>query len=114
MTVMMLLIISTMLSAETSNTQFIFKNADGNYYMSEESVITLANYLKQLESLLTNYGEQIDNLKKEVENLTSQNQLLQVENEQLKKQLEEQKAQKITWTVVAALTIGGVLYLFVK
>lgn len=110
----MLLIISTTLSAETSNTQFIFKNADGNYYMSEESVITLANYLKQLEMLVANYGEQIDNLKKQIENLNAQNELLKAENEKLKAEVEQQKAQKITWTVVAALTIGGVLYLFVK
>ena len=103
------------LSAEAkSDVEFIFKADDGNYYLSEQSVLALANYIKQLEDLNANYGQQIENLKKQIENLNQQTDLLKAENEKLKVELEQQKQQKIVWTVVATLAIGGVLYIFVK
>ena len=100
--------------ANASDTQLIFRSDDGRYYLTEESVIALANYIKQLEDLNKNYGAQIDNLKKQIDNLTQQTDLLKVENEKLKVELEQQKQQKIVWTVVATLAVGGVLYIFVK
>ena len=103
------------LSAEAkSDVEFIFKADDGNYYLSEQSVLALANYIKQLEDLNANYGQQIENLKKQIENLSTENELLKSENEKLKAEVESQKAQKVAWTVVATLAIGGVLYIFVK
>lgn len=111
----MLLITSTILFAsENDETQLIFRSDDGRYYLTEESVIAIANYIKQLEDLNKNYGAQIENLKKQVENLTQQTDLLKAENEKLKAELEQQKQQKLIWTVVATLAIGGVLYIFVK
>jgi len=100
--------------ANASDTQLIFRSDDGRYYLTEESVIALANYIKQLEDLNKNYGAQIDNLKKQIDNLTQQTDLLKAENEKLKAELEQQKQQKLIWTVVATLAIGGVLYIFVK
>ena len=111
---MMLSITSTILFAGSSETQLIFKSDDGRYYLTEESVIAIANYIKQLEDLNKNYGAQIENLKKQIENLNQQTDLLKAENEKLKVELEQQKQQKIVWTVVATLAIGGVLYIFVK
>ena len=113
-TLTMLLSISTILFANDNDTQLIFKSDDGRYYLTEESVIAIANYIKQLEDLNKNYGAQIENLKKQVENLTQQTDLLKAENEKLKVELEQQKQQKLVWTVVATLAIGGVLYIFVK
>jgi len=110
----MLLSISTIMYANASDTQLIFRSDDGRYYLTEESVIALANYIKQLEDLNKNYGAQIDNLKKQIDNLTQQTDLLKAENEKLKAELEQQKQQKLIWTVVATLAIGGVLYIFVK
>jgi len=100
--------------ANASDTQLIFRSDDGRYYLTEESVIALANYIKQLEDLNKNYGAQIDNLKKQIDNLTQQTDLLKAENEKLKAELEQQKQQKLVWTVVATLAVGGVLYIFVK
>ena len=113
-TLTMLLITSTILFASENETQLIFKSDDGRYYLTEESVIAIANYIKQLEDLNKNYGAQIENLKKQVENLTQQTDLLKAENEKLKAEVESQKAQKVAWTVVAGIVIGGVLYLFLK
>ena len=113
-TLTMLLITSITIYASDSNTQLIFRSDDGRYYLTEESVIAIANYIKQLEDLNKNYGAQIDNLKKQIDNLTQQTDLLKAENEKLKAELEQQKQQKIVWTVVATLAIGGVLYIFVK
>ena len=100
--------------ANGSETQLIFRSDDGRYYLTEESVIAIANYIKQLEDLNKNYGAQIDNLKKQIDNLTQQTDLLKAENDKLKAELEQQKQQKLIWTVVATLAIGGVLYIFVK
>ena len=112
---MMLLSFSMTLFAEAkSDVEFIFKADDGNYYLSEQSVLALANYIKQLEDLNANYGQQIENLKKQIENLSAQNELLKTENEKLKAEIESQKVQKVAWTVVAGIVIGGVLYLFLK
>ena len=113
-TLMMLLITSTILFASVNETQLIFKSDDMRYYLTEESVIAIANYIKQLEDLNKNYGAQIDNLKKQIDNLTQQTDLLKAENDKLKAELEQQKQQKLIWTVVATLAIGGVLYIFVK
>ena len=110
----MLLITSTILFASENETQLIFRSDDGRYYLTEESVIAIANYIKQLEDLNKNYGAQIENLKKQVENLTQQTDLLKAESEKLKVELEQQKQQKVAWTVVAGIVIGGVLYLFLK
>ena len=100
--------------ANASDTQLIFRSDDGRYYLTEESVIAIANYIKQLEDLNANYGQQIENLKKQIENLSQQTDLLKAENEKLKAELEQQRQQKLIWTVVATLAIGGVLYIFVK
>ena len=114
LTLMMLSITSTILFASESETQLIFRSDDGRYYLTEESVIAIANYIKQLEDLNKNYGAQIENLKKQIENLSQQTDLLKAENEKLKAELEQQRQQKLIWTVVATLAIGGVLYIFVK
>ena len=113
-TLMMLLSISTILFASENETQLIFRSDDGRYYLTEELVIAIANYIKQLEDLNKNYGQQIENLKKQIENLSAQNELLKTENEKLKAEIESQKVQKVAWTVVAGIVIGGVLYLFLK
>lgn len=117
---MMLLITSTLYASE-SNTQIILKSDDGRYYLTEQSVIDLANYLKKLEDLNANYSEQITNLKKQIDNLSLQiNELekqisvLEQEKRDLEKALENEKNKKLTWTVVAVLTIGTTIYFFVK
>lgn len=111
----MLLIFSTTLYADTaSNTQFIIQAPDGRYYMDESTVIALANYIKQLEELNKNYGLQIDNLSKQVELLKQQNITLQAQVDSLNQQLKEEKNKQLIYTVVAVITIGTTIILFLK
>jgi len=112
---LMLLTFSTILYANTaSNTQFIIQAPDGRYYMDESMVIALANYIKQLEELNKNYGLQIDNLSKQVELLKQQNITLQAQVDSLNQQLKEEKNKQLIYTVVAVITIGTTIILFLK
>jgi len=115
----MLLSISTMFYAETNNYQFIKQATDGRFYLEEQTVVELANYIKQLEELNKNYLAQIENLKKQIANLEEQ--ILNLEQQVAilnyeKKKLEDMlRAEKLkTWTVVAVVALGATVLLFVK
>jgi len=82
--------------------------------MDESTVIALANYIKQLEELNKNYGLQIDNLSKQVELLKQQNVTLQAQVDSLNQQLKEEKNKQLIYTVVAVITIGTTIILFLK
>jgi len=82
--------------------------------MDESMVIALANYIKQLEELNKNYGLQIDNLSKQVELLKQQNVTLQAQVDSLNQQLKEEKNKQLIYTVVAVITIGTTIILFLK
>jgi len=82
--------------------------------MDESTVIALANYIKQLEELNKNYGLQIDNLSKQVELLKQQNITLQAQVDSLNQQLKEEKNKQLMYTVVAVITIGTTIILFLK
>jgi len=82
--------------------------------MDESTVIALANYIKQLEELNKNYGLQIDNLSKQVELLKQQNITLQAQVDSLNQQLKEEKNKQLIYTVVAVITIGTTIILFLK
>ncbi|MEM2126472.1 MAG: hypothetical protein QXQ53_08765, partial [Candidatus Methanosuratincola sp.] len=58
----------------------IQKSEDGRYYLDEETVIMLANYISKLEDLNANYKLQIANLEEQVKNLKE---LLQIERKQV-------------------------------
>ncbi|MBB6061875.1 phage shock protein A [Thermosipho japonicus] len=106
---------------ETNNYNFIQQSPDGKFYLTEDSVIELANYIKQLQELNANYLKQIENLKaqianleKQILNLEQQVKTLEEENNKLQKELETEKAKKLVWTVVATIAIGSTIYLFIK
>jgi phage shock protein A len=89
--------------------------------MDENTVVELANYIKQLQDLNNNYKAQIENLKaqisnleKQILNLEQQVKTLEEENNKLQKELEVEKTKKLVWTVVATIAIGSTIYLFVK
>lgn len=107
--------------AENDNYQFIFQDKDGRYYLTEDTVIELANYIKKLQDLNTNYLAQINNLKqqianleKQILNLEEQVKILEDENNKLKKELEQERTRKLIWTVVATIFIGSTIILFLK
>jgi phage shock protein A len=107
--------------ANESEYKFIQQDKDGKFYLTEQAVIDLANYIKQLQDLNNNYLAQIDNLKKQIDNLEKQianleQQILslQEEKKKLEQELAMEKMKTITWTVVAAITIGTTIYLFIK
>lgn len=119
---MMLLIISTMNFAnEKNNYNFIQQSPDGRFYLTEDTVIELANYIKQLQELNNNYleqinnlKEQINNLKQQISNLEEQIKVLESKNLELQKELEAEKLKKTVLTVIATITLGTTIYLFVK
>ncbi|EKF49542.1 hypothetical protein H17ap60334_05002 [Thermosipho africanus H17ap60334] len=87
--------------------------------MDENTVVELANYIKQLQDLNNNYKAQIENLKaqianleKQISNLEQQVAILSDEKKKLEAMLKAEKMK--TWTVVAAITIGTTIYLFIK
>ncbi len=114
---MMLLAISTMFSEEF---QIIQRSEDGRWYLTDETVVALANYIKKLEELNENYKKQIEtlesikvNLEQQVETLKAQVEELKQENSQLQSELRKYQIRDFIYKVVAAITIGGVVYLFV-
>ncbi len=119
---MMLLSFSTILFAnETNNYNFIQQSPDGKFYLTEETVVDLANYIKQLQDLNANYLKQIENLKaqisnleKQILNLEQQVKTLEEENKKLQQELTNEKTKQIVWTVVATIAIGSAIYIFVK
>jgi len=99
--------------------KIIQRAEDGRYYLDEESVLLLANYIKQLEELNQNYRTQIVNLEQQVKVLKDlleleKAQRAALENEVAKLQAELEKRKLVTWTVVAAIAIGTVVLLFVR
>lgn len=117
----MLLSLLTTFSSENNEFQIIQRSPDGKYYLTDDTVVELANYIKQLQDLNNNYLAQIDNLKKQIDNLEKQianleQQILslQEEKKKLEHELVMERMKTITWTVVAAITIGTTIYLFIK
>lgn len=115
---MMLLTISTMFCEEY---KIIQKSEDGRYYLDDETVVLLANYISKLEDLNANYKMQISNLEQQVQNLkllleAEQNEKknLEAEINELQRQIKALNAKNTIWTVVAAVAIGGVILLFLQ
>ena len=104
---------------DTSNYQFIQQSDDGRFYLTEDAVIELANYIKQLQDLNENYKAQIENLKKQISKLEQQilnlEQQVAILNDEKKKLEDMLRAEKLkTWTVVAVIALGATVLLFVK
>lgn len=117
----MLLSILILAEENNNNYNFIFRSEDGRYYLTEESVIDLANYIKKLQDLNENYKKQIENLKaqidnleKQILNLEKQVEVLENENKKLQQELEIEKMKKYAWTVVTVISIGTAVFLFLK
>ena len=116
---MMLLSISMILFANENDYRIIKQATDGRFYLEEQDIIDIANYIKQLEELNKNYLAQIENLKQQIANLEAQISnfeqqivILNEEKRQIENQLTLEKAK--TWVIVGAITLGAVVYLFVK
>ena len=99
--------------------KIIQRDENGRYYLDEETVLLLANYIKQLEELNQNYRMQIANLEQQVKVLKDLLELEKaeraaLENEVAQLQAELEKRKLATWTVVAAIAIGTVVLLFAR
>lgn len=113
-----LLIISTTFCAEYK----IIKSDDGRYYLDEQSVLAIANYIAKLEELNNNYRLQISNLEQQVSNLKEQIKIYEqmkqaYENriDELQKQIAALQAKQTwQWVVVAVVTVGSLVLVFVK
>lgn len=118
---MMLLITSTMFSEEPATKyKIIQKSDDGRYYLDEQAVIDLANYISRLESLVANYEEQIKVYEELIQNYEAtiaayKDQVAEMEQQYktLEKEVAKLKFSRTAWQVVAAIAVGGIIYLFV-
>lgn len=115
----MLLSLLIAFSNENSEFQIIQRSPDGKYYLTDQTVIELANYIKQLQDLNSNYLKQIDNLKAQISNLEKQianlEQEIAILNDEKKKLEALLNAERFkTWTVVAVVVLGATMILFVK
>ena len=115
----MTLLISLMTFSE--DYQIIQRSEDGRYYLDENTVILLADYIKKLEDLNSNYQLQISNLEEQVANLKElisayEDEInnLRSENQSLKQEIESLSWQKTTLGVVTAVAVGAVIILFLK
>lgn len=113
---MMLFASSMILLANSGSNYKFIKEENGKYYLEEEDVIALANYIQQLEDLNKNYLEQIKTLEKMIATYEAEIAALKEQVQNLQNQLEEERAR--TWlttaTVIAAIALGSVILLFVK
>lgn len=116
-----LLIFAALLSCVAFAEYKIVKSENGRFYLDEDSVVALASYIAKLEALNENYKLQIANLEEQVRVLKEalaqkerEVEVLKVELEKTKKALEEAKLWRNAMTVVAAVTIGTLVILFVK
>lgn len=114
-----MLLTSLMIASESY--KIIQKSEDGRYYLDEETVLALANYIAKLEDLNSNYKLQISNLESQVATLKdlltiqkSETEAYKSQVEQLKAEVEKYKAATTTFVVVSAIAIGAVIILFVK
>ena len=99
--------------------KIIQRDESGRYYLDEETVLLLANYIKQLEELNQNYRAQIANLEQQVKVLKDlleleKAQRVAFENEVARLQAELDRRKTLTWAVVSAIVIGTVILLFVR
>jgi phage shock protein A len=99
----------------------VIREENGRFYMDEQAVIALANYIQKLEDLNQNYKLQIANLEEQVRNLKGMVKayeekitLLEQKNKALQDEIATLKARYTMWTVIAAVAVGTVVYLFVK
>ncbi len=116
-----MMLLSILIHANENNYEFIFRDENGRYYLTDETVLELANYIKRLEDLNMNYKKQIANLEQQIKNLEEQianleQQIKVYENVNLKlqKELEKEIAKKYIWTVVSVITVGATIILFLK
>lgn len=114
-----LLSLLTTFSSENNEFQIIQRSPDGKYYLTDDTVVELANYIKQLQDLNSNYLKQIENLKAQIANLEQQIAILEQEvvvlNNEKKKLEALLNAERFkTWTVVAVVALGTTIFLFVK
>ena len=99
----------------------MIREENGRFYMDEQAVIALANYIQKLEDLNQNYKLQIANLEEQVRNLKGMVKayeekitLLEQKNKALQDEIAALKARYTMWTVIAVVAVGTVVYLFVK
>ncbi len=93
----------------------IIRLEDGQYVLSADDAKAIAEYILKLEQLNENYKQQINMLEQMNENLKLQLDNLQKQVNSLKSELTAYKAKEVAgWVVVAAIVIGGIVYLFVQ
>lgn len=116
---LILLLTISMTSFANDDYKIIKQSTDGRFYLEEQDIIDIANYIKRLEELNKNYLAQIENLKQQIANLEAQIlnleeqvKTLQVENKKLQEQLRIEQLK--TWSVVGIVALGTVVYLFIK
>ena len=120
--ILLVLLLGLSVFCFTQDFQIIQKAEDGRYYMDEDTVMLLADYIAKLEELNNNYSLQINNLEQQVFNLKQQISVLeeqvntlQTEKQQLQKEISRLELSKnIQWVVTATITVGGVVYLFMS
>ncbi len=100
--------------------KIIQRSEDGRYYLDEESVLMLANYIAKLEELNKNYSLQITNLEEQLKILkelisieTAEKEAYKAEVEKLKNEIAKLRNVNVVWTVVASIAIGATVILFV-
>lgn len=98
--------------------KIIKRSDDGKYYLDDETVVLLANYIAKLEDLNNNYKLQIANLEEQVKNLRdllelekTENATLKQKNETLAKEIERFKVSANVWTIIASIAIGSTIVL---
>jgi len=101
--------------------RIIQKSEDGRYYLDEETLTVLANYISKLEALNENYKLQISSLEQQTAKLKELLELERAEKESLTAELNKVKAElaklqtaNTVWTVVAAIALGATIILFVR
>lgn len=120
---------SNVLNNATDTTfEFIYIDDNGNAVIPQDKIIPLANYIAQLEALNKNYLEQIHLLEqmvstyeeklyaltKELEQTKAQLQPTQQELEKTKYELSKYKTNNLLLSIVAIISAGSVIYIFVK
>lgn len=102
--------------------KIIQQDEQGRFYLDERAVIEIANYIKRLEELNANYKLQITNLEQQVQNLKEQIALYEEMKKGYETQISElnEKIAKLEarqtwqWIVVAVVTVGSLVLVFVK